>query len=268
MSEPHGARPLGPWPFAGFSTRRESAVAVPEELFTCVLAEVQDIAELKVLLTVFRLVAAQREVPPGRPRAVSWEQLAQDEALRQGLSILGQDITPNERLDLALQRAVARGTLLHLLVQRGGHAESWYVINTAANRRLLEELEKEPGALLAGTPLAEASAVRREPPGILALYEQNIGLITPLLAEELEEAGQKYPPDWIEEAFREAVALNRRNWRYIRAILERWEREGRGERPSRGTETLDVEDYTRGKYARLYGKRRSGKGAGDETDRS
>lgn len=250
-------------PFSGFSTKREHAVAVPEELFTRVLAEIQDIAELKVLLTIFRLVAAQREVPAGWPRAVSWEQLAQDEPLREGLSILGQDLTPAERLDLALQRAVARGTLLHLLVQRGGHAESWYVLNTAANRRLLEELEKGAGALLAGTPLAEASAVKREPPSIIALYEQNIGLVTPLLAEELEEAESKYPAEWIEEAFREAVEHNRRNWRYIRAILERWASEGRGERPG---EALDLEKYTHGKYAYLRHPHRTTERPDDEKD--
>lgn len=240
--------------FGGFSTQREKAVAVPEELFTRVLVEIQDIAELKVLLTVFRLVAAQEEVSRGsprgrRPRAVSWEQLAEDEALRQGLATLGQDMTTRERLDLALQRAVARGTLLHLLVQRRGHAESWYVVNTAANRRLLQQAEREPQGLLAGIPLAEASAVRREPPGIVALYEQNIGLVPPLLAEELEKAAQKFPADWIEEAFREAVERNRRNWRYVRAILERWRQEGKEDKTGQRDDRQERYRYIRGEYA-------------------
>ena len=67
-------------------------------------------------------------------------------------------------------------------------------------------------------------------PDIFVLYEQNIGLLTPPIADELRQAEQTYPAGWIEEAFREAVALNKRSWRYIHAILERWRTQGRGER--------------------------------------
>ncbi len=67
-------------------------------------------------------------------------------------------------------------------------------------------------------------------PNIFILYEQNIGLLTPPIADELRQAEQTYPAGWIEEAFREAVSLNKRSWRYIRAILERWRTQGRGER--------------------------------------
>ena len=69
--------------------------------------------------------------------------------------------------------------------------------------------------------------VESERPNIFELYEQNIGLLQPLLAEELEEAEATYPPGWILEAFKIAVEHNVRHWRYIRSILERWDREGR-----------------------------------------
>ncbi len=245
-------------PFSGFSTRREDAIPLPIELFTQVLAEVQEVAELKVLLTVFRLVAAQEATgaKSGRPRLVSWEELRRDSVLREGLAILGSEMTPEERLDRALERAVARGTLLHLVVQRGGHAESWYMLNTAANRRLAEELGQSPERLK-DTPLEGAGTVRLEMPTIFRLYEENIGLVPPLLIEELEEAARLYPPDWIGEAFREAVAHNRRHWRYIRAILERWAREGRGEKPGRRERPIDFEKYTRGEYADLFGEERA-----------
>ena len=69
--------------------------------------------------------------------------------------------------------------------------------------------------------------VQVERPNIFVLYEQNIGLLSPMIAEELKEAADHYPTDWIEAAFREAVLYNKRNWKYIRAILRRWETEGR-----------------------------------------
>lgn len=236
-------------PFAGFSTRRDRSVSLPPELFTEILAEIQDLAELKALLTIFRQVAAQRDTP----RAVSREDLRGDKALRQGLAVLGPEQPPEERLDRALERCVARGTLLHLVARSDDRTRHWYMLNTAANRRLVKEMGEELGRHI-DTSAAPPDEVVLERPTIYRLYEQNIGLITPLLAEELEEAAQRYPPDWLGEAFREAVAHNHRNWRYVQAILERWAREGRGERPGRREAPIDIEKYTRGKYAHLFGE--------------
>jgi DnaD/phage-associated family protein len=60
------------------------------------------------------------------------------------------------------------------------------------------------------------------------LYEENIGAITRILADELRDAAERYRhhPQWIEWAFREAIRQNRRRWSYVQAILQRWEAEG------------------------------------------
>ena len=91
-------------------------------------------------------------------------------------------------------------------------------------------------------------------PTIYELYEQNVGLLTPLLVEELREAAETYPAEWIEEAFREAVGYNRRNWRYVRRILENWATQGRGERGAAGGRPRAPQDprrYIEGKYGHL-----------------
>jgi DnaD/phage-associated family protein len=64
-------------------------------------------------------------------------------------------------------------------------------------------------------------------PNIFKLYEQNIGLLTPLVADHLRDAADLYPEEWIEAAFREAVQHNIRKWSYISAILRNWETEGK-----------------------------------------
>jgi DnaD/phage-associated family protein len=61
------------------------------------------------------------------------------------------------------------------------------------------------------------------------LYEQNIGLLSPLIADHLVKAMERYPRDWIEDAIGEAVAYNRRSWRYIQRILQNWAATGRTE---------------------------------------
>ncbi len=69
--------------------------------------------------------------------------------------------------------------------------------------------------------------VQFDRPNIFVLYEQNIGLLSPLIADQLRDAANQYPHEWIEAAFREAVQYNKRSWKYISAILRRWETEGR-----------------------------------------
>ncbi|HUV53030.1 MAG TPA: DnaD domain protein [Dehalococcoidia bacterium] len=61
---------------------------------------------------------------------------------------------------------------------------------------------------------------------ISQLYEENIGQITPIVAERLKDIAERYPPGWFGEALNEAVARGARNLKYIEAILERWKVEG------------------------------------------
>lgn len=82
--------------------------------------------------------------------------------------------------------------------------------------------------LEAGNDAAAAALTPEEQrPTIYALYEQNIGLLTPLIADSLKDAAATYPEVWIEDAIKEAVKYNARSWAYIDKILKRWERDGR-----------------------------------------
>src|SRR4030067_1000164 len=69
-----------------------------------------------------------------------------------------------------------------------------------------------------------------EHPNIFQLYEANVGPLTPMIADALRDAEKTYQADWIEDAFRIAVERNKRNWRYIDAILHRWQEGGRDDR--------------------------------------
>jgi DnaD/phage-associated family protein len=93
----------------------------------------------------------------------------------------------------------------------------------------------------------------RPPADIFSLYEQNIGMLTPMIAEALQEAEKLYPAEWIESAFKEAVALNKRSWKYIARILERWAIEGKDDGKSRrdSKKEDDRDKYIRGKYGHM-----------------
>jgi DnaD/phage-associated family protein len=124
-----------------------------------------------------------------------------------------------------LERAVARGTLLHVTVHRGAVTEEWYMVNSPNGREVVEKLRA--GELDVLADIAEDVQLQVERPTLFVLYEQNIGLLTPMIADELRDAEKYYPADWIADAFREAVELNKRSWRYVLGILERWRVEGK-----------------------------------------
>lgn len=77
---------------------------------------------------------------------------------------------------------------------------------------------------------------------IFALYEGNIGILTPLIADTLEVAEKDYPPAWIEDVIKLAVENNKRNWRYCEAILKRWKVEGKDDGKGKPKEQIE---YTR-----------------------
>ena len=63
-------------------------------------------------------------------------------------------------------------------------------------------------------------------PNIFILYENNIGLISAMIADQLKDAEAEYPNDWFAPAIQEAVNNNARSWSYVKAILARWKRDG------------------------------------------
>src|SRR5215467_408315 len=238
--------------FAGFPSGKNPYVPVPEVFFTVLLPEIEDSAELKVTLHLFWLLAQKQ----GNPRCVSDRELFADHTLLHSLKRRGDPRPAEERLRQGLAEAVARGSLLRVqlrLISEGDdEAEivDWYFFNTVRSRKVVAELqgaEMVPVRLLnsqrehaeetsevaisahshASSREYETAHVHVERPNIFVLYEQNIGLLSPLIADELTDAADHYPEEWIESAFREAVQHNKRKWSYIRAILRRWEAEGR-----------------------------------------
>ena len=57
-------------------------------------------------------------------------------------------------------------------------------------------------------------------------YEQNIGMLTPIISELIQEAVDEHPEGWVEKAIGIAAEANKRNWRYINGILKNWRTKG------------------------------------------
>jgi DnaD/phage-associated family protein len=209
--------------------------ALPAALLERLLRDVWDPLEVKVVLTVALLGGASTPVPE--------DDVLTHEALQHGSRGDGSDRA--ERLPEAVEIAAARGVLLKLASESG---QRWLLLGTNENRA-----RARAGVRLAG-PSGVTPVLRPERPNIFGLYEQNIGLVTPIIADRLVDALERFPEAWIAEAIGEAVSYNRRNWRYIQRILENWATEGRQDETNRGTatRTLDREKHLRGKYASVF----------------
>jgi DNA replication protein len=205
---------VGQKPFEGFPAGAR-AIAIPNLFFTSVLPRIDDPAELVVTLYFFFDQARKK----GQPRFLTYAELAADGSLAAALASLAEG-----GLRRGLNAAVQRGTLLRLAVEQDGGSEELHFLNTPQGRRAVTAVKA--GRLELGHVPPEVGAGREALPTVFALYEENIGTIGPLIADELKDAEARYPRDWIEAAFREAVSLNKRSWSYIAAILRRWEAEG------------------------------------------
>ncbi len=51
-----------------------------------------------------------------------------------------------------------------------------------------------------------------ERPNVFKLYEENIGPLTPMIADALKDAENTFSPEWIAEAIELAVKNNKRSW--------------------------------------------------------
>jgi DNA replication protein len=231
--------------FGGFPPKM-NFTAVPEAFFSHLLPAMDDVDELKVVLTIFHLIYHKK----GYPRFITGSELLSDFALVNGL---GTDVdSAKARLKSALERAVERGIILHQVVSSGETQDDIYLLNSDSDREVISKIQNGeislPGKMIARTPVISPAPV----PDIFSLYEENIGMITPLIADEIREAQQTYPETWLHDAIREAANQNKRKWSYISAILERWSSEGKADGTyRRDSKKTDPDKYIRGKYGHM-----------------
>ena len=244
--------PYKPTGFIGFPDIKMRPVIIPDHFFTDLLPQIDDLAELKLTLHCFWLLNEQS----GELRYLRGDDLRKDPTLLHSLT-LASDLRPAKAtLEDALQRAVARNTLLRLDIETdaptGVHTEDWYFINTVKGRQTMALIRQGKMHELQAV-IPEEARLRVERPNIFTLYEQNIGLMTPLLADQLRDMEKSYAPECVYEAFEIAVSRNKRNLRYIQAILKRWETEGKDsgshEESKRASTERQRQDYIPDEYS-------------------
>jgi DnaD/phage-associated family protein len=211
--------------FPGFPDGKVRLTQIPSLFFSELLPYMEDMAELKVTLYSFWSLSRKE----GAVRFLKMADFLGDELFMKGMG--PTQSSAMDALERGVELAVARGTMLQVIIETSDGIVDLYFLNTEKGRAAVDGItrgewrplpdENEPITLMANRP------------NIFVLYEQNIGSLTPLIADQLRDAEQTYPSGWIEEAIDLAVQNNARKWSYVLAILERWRQEGKRDGISR-----------------------------------
>lgn len=222
--------------FSGFDEASvRSGVVIPEEFLSRFLAQIDRLIDLKLFLYLFWKLSQME----GAFRYLRRSQLFRDRDL---LSVLSYDDTETvDEVGAALERLIESGLFLAADVELGAGADTLYFLHNARGRAAVAAIEAGEWRLT-GDPDAPVS-IDSERPNIYRLYEENIGPLSPMIAEALKDAEDSYPLIWIEKAIQLAVTNNARSWRYVEAILDRWQREGPDERENRRDTEKDRRRY-------------------------
>jgi DNA replication protein len=231
--------------FKGFPLGKDSLTSIPSRFFSDLLPLVDNLAELKILLFCFWALPQRAADFPYLTR----HDFLNHDALMTGLSVINPLEDVEVILDDGLESAVKRGALLQVHIQRPDLSPfTLYFANTERGRAGAEQIR-----LGHWRPNTAEHPVQLLPerPNIYKLYEANIGPLTPIIAEELKDAEAEFSAEWVEEAMRIAVTGNKRNWRYIRAILMSWKKDGKDHESGRRTEET-WEKFVSGEYGDYF----------------
>ncbi|HXV43360.1 MAG TPA: DnaD domain protein [Anaerolineae bacterium] len=203
--------------FNGFPAGELRFTSVPDLFFARLLPEIDSLAELKVTLHFLWVHYRQAR------QVIARNELLADETLVHSLALLDEDI--EHALTQGLTRAVERGTLLYARVEDEAGLHDLYFLNSERGRQAQAKVEAGEMGVVAVSGAEIVTPTKRA--NIFDLYEANIGLLSPIIVDELKDAEATYPQIWIEDAFKIAVENNVRKWSYIRAILQRMAIAGR-----------------------------------------
>lgn len=214
--------------FEGFPGEKEFLISIPETFFRDLLPIIDHLGELKVTLYSIWFL----ELQEGSFRHIKFQQFLEDyEFLSAFAKNKSEAIIAIKE---SIQRACERGTLLAFNTNDSSNEDTIYFINSARGRASLQALRAGDWSPENQDPVMKMPGVKR--PNIFQLYEENIGPLTPLIADTLQDAEDQFPTQWIEDAIQLAVENNVRRWRYVEAILNSWKERGRDEKNRRDTQ--------------------------------
>ncbi len=227
--------------FSGFPEGKVQFTSIPDLFFHSLLPLIDHLGELKITLYAFWYLDHME----GVFRYFRRQDFLEDQEFMASLAEDPQQARAN--LEESLAHCLQRNTFIKATLELENGAEDFYFLNTPKGRAAVQTIERGEWRH-SGDPSSPIELIA-EGPNIYRLYEENIGPLTPMIAETLKDAEKTYPQKWIEDAVRIAVENNVRRWSYVDAILKRWQEGGRDERTDRRDTEKDRRRYVEGEFS-------------------
>lgn len=226
--------------FNGFPSGKLSYTRLPSLFFKDLLPQIDNLEELKVILYALWQVTRQE----GEIRC-----LRETDLINDPIFMAGMGDTPAEQkraVRQGLERAESRGVFITAATPDEEGQTLLYFFNSPRGKTAVQAVKEGRWHPASGRSTITLDIER---PNIFQLYEENIGPLTPLIADTLKKAEKIYPERWIAQAVEIAVQNNVRKWNYIEAILTSWQESGRDERQDRRHTEKDRRAYLKDKFA-------------------
>ncbi len=159
-------------------------VPIPAPLLGGLLADIDDPAELKLVLRILWHIHQKK----GAPRPVQPSELYSDRVIADAFGLKGE--TLEITIDNALEAAVERGIFIRAETPETQGGEPLFILNIQPERAALASTADLTAVPQPG-PKSETWDSPDDRPSVYVLYEENIAPLTPLIAERLREDVEK-----------------------------------------------------------------------------
>lgn len=197
---------------------------VPNAVLSAVLNEVEESETVKLILRAVWLLERQR----GFPASITVNELRHDR-------VLIRVFKSKEKFNAALDQSLNLGVLIKFELNN----TDALMLNTVSATRQVENVkDTQPESIEEDG--WDASVGSEMPNDAFRAYEENIGILSPMIRENITAALQDFSDEDIIEAIKIAVENENRSWSYVAGVLRKWARDGvpndRRTRTPRGSE--------------------------------
>jgi DNA replication protein len=196
----------------------QKMIPFPVQLFTEILPRLHNESQLRATLYTWYAIMSKGS----GQRYVYLSQLLTDPVLLSWFTHLGG----KNGIQRGLDQSCREGIFLQLQI---GEDDKILAPNDESGARLITDMKSESVAHhnQSRDSSPETNYERTVVSNVVEKYENEIGMLTPVIADMIAIAEQMYPTTWILEALDIAAQSNARSWKYVAAILARWKNEGK-----------------------------------------
>ena len=203
---------MPPQPIKGFPLPDDfRTTRVPNAVLGRMLSSIDEIDEIKLILRAIWLLERQR----GYPRYITCDDLRRDR-------VLSVTIPDRSDFDRILRLTIEHGIFIQISINNN----ICLMFNTDSARRASIEVSSSAVSLNKDGDYWETPAISNAPADAFRAYEENIGILSPMIRQSILAALEDFTDEDISHAVRIAVENESRSWSFVAGVLRRWARDG------------------------------------------